>query len=244
MNGLVNGAFHSVHPEGGRHNRARNVCRPPLSWHLLVSGRDMEFSFMAWPSGDRKAWERRPGIEPGSPAWHAGILPLKYRRRGSGQPDSNRHRRAWKARMRPSQRARNSSFGVVQLGVRGGPVGIRTPISTVQAWCPAVGRPAPTALPAGSEGIEPSRTGVGSPAAAMAYAPDRNEAVPRGERRESNPPPHGHDVSSSRTSTLTEGRCRCATLQSWTALCGSGGGTRTLTRSVNGRLPFPWATPK
>lgn len=51
--------------------------------------------------------ERRPGIEPGSPAWHAGILPLNHRRRWSGQPDSHRHRKAWKACMRLSQRARN-----------------------------------------------------------------------------------------------------------------------------------------
>ena len=85
--------------------------------------------------------ERRPGIEPGSPAWHAGILPLNDRRSWSGQPDSNRHRKAWKACMRPSQRTR-----IERIANNSGPVGNRTPISTVQTWHLPVGRPALVAV--------------------------------------------------------------------------------------------------
>ncbi len=92
--------------------------------------------------------ERVPGIEPGYPAWKAGVLPLNYTRIWSGRRDSNPQLSPWQGDTLPlvalplgdipiwgERRDSNSQHPEPQSGARptalrppyGVPEGIRTP---------------------------------------------------------------------------------------------------------------------
>ena len=50
--------------------------------------------------------ERVPGIEPGYPAWKAGVLPLNYTRIWSGRRDSNSQLSPWQGDTLPLSHSR------------------------------------------------------------------------------------------------------------------------------------------
>ena len=52
--------------------------------------------------------ERVPGIEPGYPAWKAGVLPLNYTRIWSGRRDSNPQLSPWQGDTLPLSHSRNN----------------------------------------------------------------------------------------------------------------------------------------
>ncbi len=69
--------------------------------------------------------ERVPGIEPGYPAWKAGVLPLNYTRIWSGRRDSNSQLSPWQGDTLPLSHSRIKML--VFLNLIGADEGSRTP---------------------------------------------------------------------------------------------------------------------
>ena len=68
--------------------------------------------------------ERVPGIEPGYPAWKAGVLPLNYTRIWSGRRDSNPQLSPWQGDTLPLSHSR---IECLKLNLIGADEGSRTP---------------------------------------------------------------------------------------------------------------------